>query len=77
MPNVHQTFLIKYWMTENAVHRIRENFKKSPQMRDLPSRRQLIRARACVVIEKEIDRRRKKKRIRGKNEKVTDAMRAT
>lgn len=60
-------------MIENIVHRIHENFDKVAVNFFLQT---LIRARACVVIKRR-DRRRKKKRIRGKNEKVTDAMRAT
>lgn len=62
---------------KNVVHRICENFKKSPQMRDLLSSNETAAySRTCLCGYREGESPKKKEEA-DKNEKVTDAMRAT
>lgn len=67
-------------MIENVVHRLAKNLKSRRRCEIFFSLNETAassRTCLCGYREGERDRRRKKKRIRGKNEKVTDAMRAT
>lgn len=57
--------LRKCWRVTRMRHQLLSSMQRCP------------RARARAIIGKERDRRRKKKRVEGKNEKITGAMRAT